>query len=123
MRAALKCRSSCMEMDMMTKQLRAFVEAHPDGWGHDDWVALLKDLGEAGEDVSEPDTLGAELERTRLAWVLKQRSVPGLGPKRSEALVERFGTVWELEHASVDDVAQVPSITRSLAEKVVSAIH
>jgi len=108
---------------MMTKQLRAFVEAHPDGWDHDAWLALLRDLDNAGEDVSEPDHLGRELERTRLEWELQRRSVPGLGPKRSEALVERFGTLWKLKHASVDDVAQLPSINRSLAEKVVSAIH
>ena len=108
---------------MMTKHLRAFVEAHPDGWNHDEWLDLLRDLGEAGEDVSEPDDLGLELERTRLAWELRRRAVPGLGPKRSEAIVERFGSVWRLRHASVEDVAGVPSINRDLAEKVVTAIH
>ena len=92
---------------MMTKHLRAFVEAHPDGWNHDEWLDLLRELGEAGED----------------AWELRRRAVPGLGPKRSEAIVERFGSVWRLRHASVEDVAGVPSINRDLAEKVVTAIH
>lgn len=123
MRAALWRRGVWMEMKMMTKQLRAFVEAHPDGWNHDEWLSLLQDLGEAGEDVSQPDDLGLELERTRLVWELKRRSVPGLGPKRSEALAERFGSFWQLKDASVEDVAEVPSINRNLAEKVVSAIH
>jgi excinuclease ABC subunit C len=49
--------------------------------------------------------------------------VKGLGPKRSEAIVDRFETLWSLRHASVDEVAEVPTITRSLAEKVIQAIQ
>jgi len=107
----------------MKKRLRAFVEDHPDGWDHDDWMGLLAELEANGSDVSDPQKIGRFLEKTRLEWELTRRSVKGLGPKRSEALVDRFETLWSLRHASVDDVAEVPTITRSLAEKVIQAIQ
>ena len=86
-------------------------------------MSLLAELRREGADVSDIDGLGLELERTRLGWELERRSVKGLGPKRSEALVDRFQTLWGLRQASVDDVAALPTISRSLAEKVVKAIH
>ena len=107
----------------MKQRLREFVERHPDGWGHDEWMRLLADLQQAGEDVGDPSRVGRSLEKTRLEWELSRRSVKGLGPKRSEALVDHFETLWGLQQASVDDVAQVPTITRTLAEKVVQAIQ
>lgn len=106
----------------MNTQLRAFVEQHPEGWNHDDWLALLTDLQAAGADVSEPDSVGLRLERARLDWELDRRSLKGLGPKRREALVDRFGTLWSLKHASVEDVAALPSIPRAVAEEVLSAL-
>jgi hypothetical protein len=104
----------------MSAQLNAFVESHPTGWNHDEWLALLADLGDGGTDVSNPDAIGQELERTRVMWELKRRRVPGLGPKRVEAIAGRFGTLWELEHASVDEMARVPGMNRALAEKVMT---
>ena len=103
----------------MTERLSTFVEAHPGGWNHQEWVGLLEDLSHNGGVGEEPDAIGAQLERIRLAWELRRRSVPGLGPKRIDALVDRFGTLWSLRRASVDEVAAVPSIPRGLAEKVV----
>jgi len=108
---------------IMKKRLLAFVEGHPEGWNHDDWTGLLAELEASGADVADPAKLGLTLEKTRLEWELTRRSVKGLGPKRSEALVDRFETLWSLRHASVDDVAEVPSITRGLAEKVVQAMQ
>ena len=107
----------------MKQRLREFVERHPDGWDHEEWMRLLADLQQAGEDVEDPATVGRTLEKTRLEWELSRRSVKGLGPKRSEAIVDRFESLQGLRQASVDDVAQVPTITRSLAEKVVQAIQ
>ena len=107
----------------MKKQLRAFVESHPDGWDHGDWLGLLTRLGNEGEDVSDPEAVGVALEKTRLEWELARRSVKGLGPKRSTALVDRFETLWKLRQASIDDVAELPAIPRDVAEKVVRAIH
>jgi hypothetical protein len=110
------------ENETMTTRLQAFVETHPGGWNHEEWLGLLSDLGTEGIDVSEASEIGAELERTRLAWELRRRSVQGLGPKRAEALAKRFGTLWRIRQASVEEVARVPSMNRPLAEKVLSAL-
>ena len=107
----------------MKERLREFVERHPDGWNHQEWTGLLAELERSGAETTDPERVGRALERTRLEWELARRSVKGLGPKRSEALAERFGTLWRLRQASVDDVAQVPTINRSLAEKVVQAMQ
>jgi excinuclease ABC subunit C len=107
----------------MKKKLWAFVERHPEGWNHEEWLGLLAELAQSGTEVSDPAEVGLALEKTRLEWELARRSVKGLGPKRSEALADRFETLWSLRHASVDEVAQVPTITKSLAEKVVQAIQ
>ena len=41
--------------------------------------------------------------------------VTGIGPKRKRMLIRRFGSVNGIKQASVDDIASVPGITRSLA--------
>jgi hypothetical protein len=104
----------------MSARLNSFVESHPTGWNHDEWLALLADLGQGGTDVSNPDAIGAELEKTRVTWELKRRGVPGLGPKRLEAISNRFGTLNELQNATVDELARVPGMNRALAEKVLN---
>lgn len=107
----------------MEPQLDAFIEAHPDGWNHDAWLGLLRELDEQGFDVSDPDAVGLELEHRRLAWELRRRRVPGLGPKRIEAVVDRFGTLWSLQHADAETLAEIRTIPGALAEKVVAAIR
>ena len=42
-------------------------------------------------------------------------SVSGIGPKRKRMLMRRFGSLQGLKDASVDDIASVPGMTRSLA--------
>jgi excinuclease UvrABC nuclease subunit len=37
-----------------------------------------------------------------------------------EAISNRFGTLAELENATVDDLARVPGMNRALAEKVLN---
>jgi hypothetical protein len=110
------------EGEKMTARLHEFVESHPEGWNHEEWLGLIADLGEAGVDVSEPHEIGTELERKRLTLELQRRGVPGLGPKRCEAIAKRFGTLWHFRSASVEDIAKVPSMNRALAEKVRSAL-
>jgi excinuclease ABC subunit C len=44
--------------------------------------------------------------------------VPGIGPKRKQALLRKFGSVARIREAAVDDIAATPGFTRALAEKV-----
>jgi hypothetical protein len=108
----------------MDQHLNAFIEAHPDGWDHVAWLGLLADLEENGIDVSDPAAIGYQLENQRLAWELRRREVPGLGQKRIDAVVEQFGTLWSLQHADVEDFADIKkSVPGKLAEKVVAAVR
>ncbi|MBN1314321.1 MAG: excinuclease ABC subunit C, partial [Anaerolineales bacterium] len=45
-------------------------------------------------------------------------TVPGVGPKRRAALIEAFGSVIEVQHASIDEIAAVPGIPRHVAEAI-----
>lgn len=116
-----KKRHAVKETDQLREDLRDFASARPSGWGHDDWLAFLDALKERGHDTSEPEAIGRQLERERLAVVLSQ--VPGLGPKRVEALVERFETMWSARHAGAERIAEVPGIPRALAERVAEALR
>lgn len=107
----------------MEKHLQTFIESHPDGWDHRDWLGLLAELEQNGHDVSDTDAVGRELERERLAWELRRKSVPGLGPKRIDAVVERFGTLWSLQHAEAEQLAEIKTIPGKLAEQVVAAVR
>lgn len=100
----------------LTRDLREFAAAYADGWSHDDWTGLVGRLGERGHDTSDPDQLGMQLERERLR--VKLESIEGLGPKRVQALIDSFDTLWSLRQAGVDEIASVPSIPRAAAERV-----
>lgn len=100
--------------------LRAFAAGRPQGWDHADWLAFLEHLRERGHETSDAEAIGMALERERLAVVLE--TVPGMGPKRVDGLVERFQTLWSLRHAPVDAIASTPGMNLSLAEKVRQAI-
>jgi hypothetical protein len=100
--------------------LRAFVTARPGGWGHDDWIAFLDHLRERGHDTSNPESIGLALERERLAATLER--VQGMGPKRVASVVDRYETVWSCARAGVDEIASLPGMNRSLAEKVRQAL-
>ena len=45
-------------------------------------------------------------------------SVPGIGPKRKQALLRKFGSVQGIREAGLDDIAATVGFTRRLAEKV-----
>lgn len=109
------------ERDELREDLRAFAAARPSGWEHHDWLAFLDHLRERGHDTSDPEAIGAALERERLAVVLA--GVEGLGPRRVHSLVDRFRTLWSMRHAAADEVAGVPGMNRPVAERLVRELR
>ena len=49
-------------------------------------------------------------------------AISGVGPKRKAALLKAFGSVPAIRAASVDEIAAVPGIPRSLAERIKDAL-
>ncbi len=49
--------------------------------------------------------------------------IDGLGPKRRQKLLSRFGGLQEVSRAGVDDLASVPGISKQLAQKIYDAFH
>jgi len=96
--------------------LRSFVGQHEGGWGHDDWLELLGALHARGHNVDDPDQIGADLERERLTAVLL--AVDGMGARRVHALCERYGTLWNLRGADIDELMRSSSLPRAIAERI-----
>jgi len=49
--------------------------------------------------------------------------VHGIGAKRRRDLLRYFGGIQGIAHASLDELAKVPGISRSLAERIFAALH
>jgi hypothetical protein len=101
--------------------LRAFIQAQPGGWGHDDWIAFLDHLRERGHDTTDSGVIGMALERERLAASLER--IQGMGPRRVQTVVERYDTLYSASRADVDALAALPGMNRALAEKVRQALQ
>ena len=102
----------------LLRELRSFLLDHPHGWSHDEWLGLLYHLSQKGIDTDDEKGIGLVLERERLTHTLGNLSIKGLGPKRREALADRFGSLWNLMEASPEEIAQVPGVPRSLADQI-----
>ncbi|MBV9773210.1 MAG: hypothetical protein JO040_04635 [Gemmatimonadetes bacterium] len=101
--------------------LRRFAASRPGGWNHDEWLGLLDELRGHGHDVSDPESVGRSLEQERLRHVLE--GAGGVESGQVDALVERYGTLWSLRHAGVDEVAGLPGMSREAAERALSAMR
>jgi enoyl-CoA hydratase/carnithine racemase len=104
-------------------RLRDFLAAHEQGWNHHEWLELLGQLTDAGVDTTDPDAIGVILEQERVAAFLAGLDVKGLGPRRREAVAERFGRLWDLRHATVEELAGIPTFHQGLAEALHEAIR
>jgi len=51
------------------------------------------------------------------------REVPGIGPTRQRALLERFGSVRSLRAASVEEIARVPGFSETLARRLLDHLN
>ena len=55
-------------------------------------------------------------ERKGLTSTLDE--IPGIGPKRRQALLKHFGSLEAIREASVEELAAVKSMNREVAERV-----
>jgi excinuclease ABC subunit C len=55
-------------------------------------------------------------EKRGLASTLEE--IPGIGPRRRQALLQAFGSLEKIREASVEELAAVPGMTRKVAEQV-----
>ena len=56
--------------------------------------------------------------RTRAGLASRLDAVPGIGPARRKALIERFGSVEDIKQASAEQLTQVPGINLALAQSI-----
>ena len=51
------------------------------------------------------------------------QEIPGIGPSRKRALLHHFGTLKEIERASIDDLGKVPGVSAESARKIFQFFH
>lgn len=66
---------------------------------------------------------GHRQRRQRRAQASPLEQVPGIGPKRRQALLKAFGGLQGVRKAGVDELVRVGGISRKLAEAVVAALE
>lgn len=57
-------------------------------------------------------------KRSKSSFTSRLDEIPGLGPKRKQALLRKFGSLKAIQSAETDELAAVPGMTRSVAELI-----
>jgi excinuclease ABC subunit C len=61
--------------------------------------------------------------RTKLVATSQLDAIPGIGETRRQALLKRFGSLAAVRRASLDDLVEVPGISRRLASQIHDHLH
>jgi excinuclease ABC subunit C len=57
-------------------------------------------------------------QRTKTGLASRLDSVMGIGPAKRKALLGKFGSIQNIQEASIDDLAAIPGISESLAYSI-----
>jgi excinuclease ABC subunit C len=58
--------------------------------------------------------------RTKEGLASRLDSIPGVGPARRKKLIEQFGSIHDIQQASIEELTAVTGITSKLAETIKS---
>ncbi len=66
---------------------------------------------------------GHRARRAKARTSSSLEDIPGVGPKRRQALLKYLGGLQEVKKASVDELAKVPGISQELAQTIHDGLH
>jgi excinuclease ABC subunit C len=65
---------------------------------------------------------GHRKQRTKVGVASLLDAIPGIGPKRRRILLDQFGSIDAIRHATVEEIASIPGIPYELAQLVKSQL-
>lgn len=66
---------------------------------------------------------GHRAKRSKNRFTSELEGIPGIGPKRRQALLRHFGGKHALAQASIEELCQVPGINTALAQEIRATLH
>ncbi len=85
--------------------------------------AMLKMLQRIRDEVHRFALSGHRRRRIHSSTHSRLEEIPGVGPKRRKALLNYFGSTGKVMNAKVDQLAEVPGISSSLAGIIYHSLH